>query len=163
MTTEAQIQANNENAQLSTGPKNSENTRFNAVQHGLCSKKFITPKEKTEFDLILQTMIDDLKPNTYLRFTIVERIAYALWDLQRIAEKESAFENNEDINSQIKKLTSFFNLSLDMGISHKDLDKKEELEAQVVRLIFPNEIVMRYKSEAENRLYKAIKAWKDLS
>jgi len=41
MISEKQILANRENAQKSTGPKNTELTKFNSLRHGILAKSII--------------------------------------------------------------------------------------------------------------------------
>jgi hypothetical protein len=160
MTSEKQIEANRENAKLSTGAHDTEKTKFNAVKHGLCAKKFVLEAEREEFNNIFKELIEDLNPQGILELRIVERIVSALWDLQRIAEKESIYESNEDIKKKINNMNTLLKMD---GFFGGDEKKKEALEQQLRDLIFPNEIFIKYKTEAENRFYKALKLWKEFA
>lgn len=93
MTTENQIRANKENAQKSTGPLDTSKTKFNAVKHGLFCKKLVSDLEKEDFKKILQELIDEEDPKGIVELRIVDIMASALWDLQRIYSKESEGEN----------------------------------------------------------------------
>ena len=163
MTSEKQIEANRNNAQLSTGANDTSKTRFNAMKHGLCAKKFVSEAEKEEFNNIFEELIKDFNPQGVIQLRIVERIASALWDLQRVAEKESIYENNEKIKKKLSNLKPLFELLELNEYSENDLDNKAELEKQLIAFVLPNEIFMRYKTEAENRFYKALKLWKEFN
>lgn len=167
MTTEAQIEANKQNAQLSTGPKNSENTKFNAVKHGLCSKKFMTDGDKEEFNIILQDLIDDLNPQSIIELRIVETMALWLWERQRVIWADFASEFNNSTENAASKLEYRQLLDLDSGLyvkepTKEDLKKAQELRNSKKRIFLSGELYLRYKIEAENRFYKALKIWKEM-
>jgi len=163
MATEAQIQANKSNAQLSTGPENTKNTRLNALKHGLCAKSFIKEEEKIEFDDLLKEISADLQPKNSIQFILVERIAIALLDLQRIENVERIKTHNQQTKNKINALGQPMFLDVELSkYTVQEKKEKEKLEAQILDCNLPDEIISRYKSEAENRLYKALKAWKEM-
>ena len=139
MTTESQIKSNRENAQKSTGPNDTIKTKFNAIKHGLFSKKLITKEEKKDFEEIFQSLIDSYQPENIIELRIIEIMANAAWDLQRICHKESVNENNILTDDSILRF-----------------NPKEK------KFVMPNEIFMKYKQEGENRFYKALKMLIDL-
>jgi len=161
MTSEAQISANRENAQLSTGANDTSKTRFNAVKHGLCAKGFLNEREIIEFNEMFQELIEELEPKGVIELRLVENIALAVWERQKVIIKDFAYEHNESLNMQIKKIDSSPFSNLGFGITEKDSKKKEELENNKKTLILPNELLMRYKNEADNRFYKALRIWKE--
>src|SRR4051812_11837034 len=60
--TAAKLAANRNNAKLSTGPRNTQSTRFNGVQHGLTSKQTVIPGESQEaYDNFYSGLIAELR------------------------------------------------------------------------------------------------------
>jgi hypothetical protein len=83
MTTSAQIAANQENAQRSTGPKTPEGKAISArnnFKHG-CSGAFtVLPWEsQNEFDLLLGSLRDEHKPSGPTETILVDKMAQATW------------------------------------------------------------------------------------
>ncbi len=78
MATRAQIEANRNNARRSTGPKNTDLTRFNGLKHGLCAVEVGLPGEdpaevQAEFD----GWRGDWQPRTHTRAVLVDLAAVA--------------------------------------------------------------------------------------
>lgn len=93
--TAAKRAANRTNAKLSTGPQNTQHTRFNGVQHGLTSKQTIIPGETQEvYDNFRTELLTDLNPKSATESFLAERIIAAAWRLQRFQGVEAAFFNN---------------------------------------------------------------------
>ena len=97
MTSRKQRAANRRNAQKSTGPKTDhgkDRVRFNALKHGILAKTLILPGKKIhesrdEFDFLLESLIDDLKPTGTMQHILVEKIAVCYWRLSRVLREES--------------------------------------------------------------------------
>lgn len=113
---------------------------------------------------IFQEFCDDLQPKNSIQFVLVERIAQAILDLQRIKGVESAKIYNKNIHIRIGKLGKpiFGNVELNIYTKQEE-SEKEKLEGQLLDDALPDEVISRYKYEAENRLYKALKSWKEYS
>jgi hypothetical protein len=92
--TNSKAVSNCANAQLSTGPQTpagKARTSQNALQHGLLSRKLLLPGEsQVEFDALLGQLQSELDPVGTLEFTLVERIAVALWRQRRLVSAEAA-------------------------------------------------------------------------
>ena len=86
MTTRAQIEANRRNSKRSTGPRNTERTRFNGLKHGLCARHGLLPGEdRDEFDAELKGFSDDWRPpHPHPRAVLVELAAVASCRLRRL-------------------------------------------------------------------------------
>ena len=93
-TTSAKALAAVRNAQKSTGPKTEEGkrkSRMNALKHGLTAKTVLMPEEDpAEFEQHMVGWFDALKPQDKLEVSLVERGAYAYWQLDRANRSESA-------------------------------------------------------------------------
>ena len=112
MTTKKQLQANRNNAKLSTGPKTDEGKRIcaqNALKHGLRSRHPVIPGEDpVEYQHKLDQLRADIKPMNALEDDLVEQIADTSWRLKRLSRIEAAIERDRiesaaDKNSNLYK------------------------------------------------------------
>jgi hypothetical protein len=91
-----QVAANRQNALKSTGPRNTDNVRFNALRHGLRAKILILPDEDAaEFNCLLQDLEAEWQPQTPTEFIQVERMAVNYWKLARADRREAFFRLND--------------------------------------------------------------------
>jgi hypothetical protein len=93
MTTTSKIQANRQNALLSTGPKSVEGKAVvsgNAIRHGLLSWKPTIPglENADEWEAHLERIMESLAPMGYMETVLAERIALLLWRLGRVCRYE---------------------------------------------------------------------------
>ena len=90
----AQLAANQQNSQKSTGPKTPDgkkHCRVNALRHGLTGQfHAFTREDKAAFDIHCNSLLADLKPETYQEKTLAISIAEQYWRLHRAR----ALENN---------------------------------------------------------------------
>jgi hypothetical protein len=88
MSTPAQIAANRENAQLSTGPQSAEGkdkVSQNACRHRATARKAVVLEdEREEYDQFLADYNDDLQPEGALQQTLFDLIVDSAWRLRRI-------------------------------------------------------------------------------
>jgi len=94
MATEAQNEANRQNAAASTGPITPEGkstSSRNAVSHGLFSTRdLLFPEEENEYSDLATAMRKDLAPEGMLELTIAMEITRAAWRLRRCAAVEDS-------------------------------------------------------------------------
>jgi len=94
MTSQARIDANRRNAMRSTGPRTAEGkarSRLNGLTHGFRSDQLLLPTEDgAAFQDLLDTWMDDWRPNSAARRDLVERAAVAAWRLRRCVQIETA-------------------------------------------------------------------------
>jgi hypothetical protein len=92
MASQKQIEANRNNALLSTGPKTPEGKEIvsqNAVTHGIFSKNIVAHDEsKEEFKAIESEFYKLFKPQGILELLLLERLVVAAWRLSRIGKIE---------------------------------------------------------------------------
>src|SRR5438874_2144942 len=90
----AQITANQQNANLSTGPKTLEGkgaAARNATKHGLSGAFTVLPHEdQDEFDILLACLRDEFKPAGEHERFLVEQMAQSRWRLARARRLENA-------------------------------------------------------------------------
>ena len=93
MATDAQIQANRENAKKSTGPRTPEGkarVSKNALKHGLLAQDSVIPGEDpAEFDRHLTTYQDTYLPRNCVEKEIVRQIADSAWRMRRLSRIEA--------------------------------------------------------------------------
>ncbi len=94
MAAQRQIEANRRNALKSVGPRSEAGkalVALNALRHGLTSRRPILPGEEAEvFAVLAAGLRAQLQPEGELEEQLVERIAAALWRLQRVSGVEAA-------------------------------------------------------------------------
>lgn len=93
MATEKQIQANQSNAQLSTGPRTPEGKRrvaLNAFKHGFYSNTPLLEGEDAEaWQELYDSVIEEFSPQGVLELELASRIVFNLWQLRRLARIEN--------------------------------------------------------------------------
>ncbi len=114
MTSQKQIQANLKNSKKSTGPKNTEKTKRNAIKFGIFSKEmllegFYAIENKKEFANLVKEVNEEYNPKTFTERLLVEKIIDCTWRLKRIriAEtsiiKQSIWEFDEILKDKIEE------------------------------------------------------------
>jgi len=93
MASEKKIQANQQNAQRSTGPKSPEGrakSALNAIKHGLCAQTVIISSENSdEFRTFHKNLSADFAPVNQIERNMVSRIVSLSWRLERATKYES--------------------------------------------------------------------------
>ena len=94
MSTPAQIQANQLNAQFSTGPRTPEGKSVvaqNATKHGLTANYPVirTPEEQTQFDELAAAYLEELRPYTPTEQTQFKQFLLAAWNIDRCHRLEA--------------------------------------------------------------------------
>ena len=94
MTTQAQIEANKQNAQLSAGAITTQGKEIvskNAIKHGIFAKDVVITsggENIEEYNQLFNNLIESLKPNGQLEYLLVEKIAIDHWRLKRLFKYE---------------------------------------------------------------------------
>lgn len=72
------------------GKRDSSNSRFNGMSHGLRSQFEVVPGEShEEYESFKAEICDDLKPDGALQKSLVDRLVFFLWRLKRAARAET--------------------------------------------------------------------------
>ena len=110
MATEAQNEANRQNAAASTGPKTPEGkstSSQNAVTHGLFSVgERLSETERTQFAILAEGMNKDLAPEGILEQTLAEEITRAAWRLRRCARVEDELAETDPFTDAMASSTT---------------------------------------------------------
>ena len=126
MATAEQIRANRLNAQKSTGPKNTDVTRYNGLTHGLCATQLVVPGESLEAcEAERRGWHGDWQPLTHTRAVLVERAFVASWKLRRatrvegtlMSEKAADVAHDFDEQRRVLVASATHNLPIDPAYS----------------------------------------------
>jgi len=72
-------------------PQGKERSKFNARKHGLFSKAVLLQDEsRTEYDALLNGLMENLQPQGKLEIVLVENLASLLWRKRRLLQVETA-------------------------------------------------------------------------
>jgi hypothetical protein len=110
--TEAQIEANRRNAQLSTGPRSingKARVAANALKHRLTAKTIVLPNEEPdEFEAFRNALCDDLDPEGAMEELLVQKIVADAWRIMRtlklygtVHEREKLVRMAEEIRNEL--------------------------------------------------------------
>jgi hypothetical protein len=95
MASAAQITANQQNAQLSTGPRTEAGkltVSRNAIAHGLAAKKFfLSPEDKPLFEQLRDALEEHYSPATEHERALLEEFAEAKWRCRTARTMEASF------------------------------------------------------------------------
>jgi hypothetical protein len=154
MTSNEKIETNKINAQLSTGPINTELTKFNAVKHGLLSQELIIPniEDKKEYEKIALMIRDEIKPMSIIEELLVERLTTSYWRLRRAIKVEKG--------QIIQNYIEWEHKDIYVGeYSPKEYFQKEKAMKEYNNM--PSETILdkilRYETTLERQFYRALK------
>ena len=146
MATAAQIVANQQNAQLSTGPRSEagkQTVSRNAAVHGLAAKKFfLTEQDKAVFAELRDALAEHYQPATDHERALLEELAEAKWRCRTARTMEASFLEVV-IAEQRKADTS---LTVEQALARFFID--ETLQKRM-------RLMMRYLAAAERSAEKA--------
>lgn len=134
MSTQKQVIANQQNAQLSTGPTTAPGKAIvatNAIKHGIFTKDLILTsgpecEDKDEYHELLNNLTTSLCPSNQLESLLVEKIAVDFWRLRRTIR----FETGSIVKAIQSLLKEFYSHGRknDEEIDEDIRDKEELLE-----------------------------------
>jgi hypothetical protein len=84
MATDEQVKANQQNATHSTGPRNTEVTRYNATRHGFRGRRVVIDGEsEAEYNALIDSLYESFLPADTYETYLVRRIGDRMWELER--------------------------------------------------------------------------------
>ena len=118
MSTQAQIDANRQNATKSTGPKTAEgraNSASNSTRHGLTANPTTifenNPRERSQYDTLKAKLLKQCLPEGELELQVFERYVFALFQADRARQMEIDVQdrwlnepNNETLFNQMERI-----------------------------------------------------------
>jgi hypothetical protein len=141
--------SNRVNAQSSTGPRDTNSTRLNAVKHGLLARGITELDDSDSYESLAQRLAEAYCPVGDLEKFFVERIAFHMTRLLRAGRLEAEYITGE-IHPPVN------------GLGLEDLLDPSVVEsgrpATVTALSAMNLVsgFQRYETAIENKLYRAI-------
>lgn len=110
----AQVAANRKNAKLSSGPKTAQGKAIcarNPIKHGLYARDLLLKSphhtERIEdYKKLVDSLFEELKPETLFQEHLVRKIANCLWRSRRAVIAETAHINHQlaDVDSEVRSL-----------------------------------------------------------
>jgi hypothetical protein len=172
MSTQAQIDANRENAKKSTGPKTAEGKAAvsqNAVKHGFFAHEAVVHGEsQADFDLHRQAFLDELRPAGMTESMLAERIVSLSWRLHRAERMESqaiddliirAADSSEITRSLLEPETR--QALADAGTLNRDLSLGQAVTKDFASYRILDRLML-YERRMENSMVKMIRELKKL-
>jgi hypothetical protein len=175
-----QLIANRQNAQKSTGPKTAHGKAVisrNAFKHGLYADDIIIDspylkENKVEYDLLLSSLIDELKPIGRFQEYLVCKIANCLWRSRRAIIAETAQINRQlkNVNADLR-LDSILNRLRNRPDDTPETPETPEDESQALSNLvgirsIPNESfsfnLLRYEMRLDRQMTRAYRLLKHL-
>jgi hypothetical protein len=142
MATEAQIKANQQNSQLSTGPSEAakEHTKLNATKHGLAGRTVhLTSSEEEPYRQFHEGLFTALRPHGVLEASLVESIVDSRWRVFQISKIESGlytigeFENKADLANYPANKAEDVCRALTFSRKQKEFDKLNRYQTRLNR------------------------------
>ena len=160
---QARLNANRRNAQLSTGPRTEEGkakSSRNALTHGLTAESSpVLPNEDPQiYSLFHQQMQDDLHPRTAVEELLVERITSLLWRLRRLPSTEAELLklDHEQQNKAIDKRnqTALFHYK---NMPYRDRQAEPPPTPEPEELFTPSRILSRFFTSKDDKTNPLLK------
>jgi hypothetical protein len=140
MSSERQIEANQLNAQRSTGPRSPDGkarVASNALKHGLTGKRVVLPNENAEeFEAFRIALWNDLDPQGALEESLAENIVANAWRLKRVPMLEGALYARDLQEHIVKEIERASSTLADYGQSPKLKEEKLKLEQPALRVTY---------------------------
>ena len=137
MATEAQIDANRNNAAASTGPTTPEGkskSSRNAVSHGLSSPRdILNPSQTVQYADLAAAMNQHLAPEGPLEQTLAAEITRASWRLRRCADVEDSLAD-VDFENSLDPMANLATLPTQIAVDRARLQTHRILERSVATL-----------------------------
>jgi len=144
MATDKQTQANQQNAQHSTGPKTAEGraaVRLNGLKLGLTAQTLILPGEnEADFKELLDSYEAEHEPSTPIECDLVTQLAMATWRMRRLYHVEAGFYTYKlkilsDTGNRLK-LDDFARLGMVADCNNGTLTTLNRQEARLERSFY---------------------------
>ncbi|MEE9442096.1 MAG: hypothetical protein V3V99_05455 [candidate division Zixibacteria bacterium] len=165
-TSKKQIEANQKNAQKSTGPKSNKGKEIvsnNVTRHGLYAKDLVInsphlKENEEDYELLLSALIEELKPTTEFQNCLVQKIANCLWRSQRAIRAETAEINAQlrNVDREIQRMKTFGKIR---GFPMKEKDDDTVRANLINKLSLPKTStsfnILRYEMRLDRQISRA--------
>ncbi len=171
MSSIAQIHANRQNSQKSTGPRSAKGKAVvakNAVKHGLFAQEaVITGENEKDYDLFREEILAELAPAGAMESILAERFVSLSWRLQRIERIQNLVIDSmieRELTSPLANLTEQFlpkSLRKPKSETNSTRSSSEMTLGKIVSRDCANsrvlERLLMYERRIENSLFKTTK------
>ena len=111
MSTPAQIEANQANAQSSTGPRTPEGkaaSATNAIKHGFFSKHavLLNEEEHRQFESLRNSYVYAFNPANIVEVALLDQLVLAAWNIERANRLEAELANAEGLDPLLSETNS---------------------------------------------------------
>jgi hypothetical protein len=134
MATAAQVKANQQNSQKSTGAVTAEGKQTvskNAIKYGILTNRLLDHESPDEYRALLDGLLLELNPVGSLESALVEKVAIILWRQKRLVQAETA---EISLQQTTKKLLGAVSDAIGLGygdaITESDLTKADTEQLQ---------------------------------
>jgi hypothetical protein len=144
-----------ENAQLSTGPADTESTRYNATKHGLLSEGVTELDNPEKFQALVEQLTTELQPAGVLEHECVQQIAVLTLRVRRARrlEAEALTACLNPATTRHHPGTVFADPSELVGWTETlDVGLPAQISNDAIDGI--NRTVLRYETSIENKLFR---------
>jgi hypothetical protein len=153
MVSEKKLAANRNNAQKSTGPKDTSKTRWNAVKHGILCQEIVaaigeSPEELQQFEEFCEETYEEHKPQGPMESMLVDDMISLRWRRKRMLRHEAGAVDRFKEASEEGKRKAMRSYVLPKGLTPHpflhtisrgiDTDKVARYEAHLMRLYWGN-------------------------
>ena len=153
MASERKLKANRRNAKLSTGPRDTRRTRYNAQKHGMLSQAAIiqdgdAKEDPRELESLFDELWEDLKPVGKMEEILVDEIVSCVWRKRRAKRAEVG-----EIQRVADLMIPFFPIA----------DGKSGVVGLSQNLPDANvlEKILRYETAFDRQMYRALKEFSE--
>ncbi|MFA5032286.1 MAG: hypothetical protein WC614_04625 [bacterium] len=110
------------------GPKDTTNTRLNAVKHGIFTNRiFLSDEEREEFSKLKEDIISTLHPTDAFESILVDRICLYILRLQRCARADSDIDSLHGFHKSVRPR---------LALSKEEKHRIQEYERSAERSMF---------------------------
>ena len=123
-------ETNRANSQHSTGPRTvagKENSRYNALRHGLTSQMVVMPTEDPQiYERHLKSFNDEYQPQSATEANLVQALADTAWRLNRVTAIEGTLLTEAADNQRFGKLESHLKALATLSLHSQRLSRQFE-------------------------------------
>ena len=163
MVTQAQINANRQNAKRSTGPKTTKGKHVaakNSSKHGLTAQySVIATEDQAEFDQYRGNFLEELSPDTPMESMLAERIINLSWRLKRTGRIQNQTIDAMNSPNEHGQLINRLEESLFKKYDQSPADQDIKLGQLAIKDFSNNRVLERllmYERRIESSLYKTV-------
>lgn len=154
---EKQLEANKQNAQLSTGAKTEEGkaiSKLNALKHGLLSEEVLLEGEDEENLIELGKKLRlEYKPVTEIELVLVDRITANIWRLKRALKVEKQMMEYHKFYRDSSTYVDF-----NLVKPNPQYEEAQEKRKKIVNMVVNEDLekIIRYETTIERSFFRAL-------